>query len=151
MGSLVAMTGDCKSPLFGVRWFESTLAHILLRCGVIGNTRDFDSRECWFDPSRLNYAKKWFLFKDIWDNLLFTIRINVDALARKGSSLKSTSHYAKDSSYSITLLNMWKLFTVRVIHSPLAKWLRHHPFTVASRVRFSYGLFLVTENCNMTS
>lgn len=79
---------------------------ISLRCGVIGNTRDFDSRECWFDPSRLNYAKNGSYLKIFGITLLFTIRINVDALARKGSSLKSTLDYAKDSSYSITLLNM---------------------------------------------
>ena len=79
---------------------------ILLRCGVIGNTRDFDSRECWFDPSRLNYANNGSYLTYVWDNITFTIRITVDALARKGSSLKSTLDYAKDSSYSITLLNM---------------------------------------------
>ena len=43
---LVAMAADCKSALFGDRWFESSLAHQLLITGrtsnavlVVGTTR----------------------------------------------------------------------------------------------------------------
>ena len=106
MGSLVAMTGDCKSPLFGVRWFESTLAHITeMWCNLVTHVT-LTHASAGSIPAISIMQKKWFLFEDIWDNITFTIRITVDALARKGSSLKSTLDYAKDSSYSITLLNM---------------------------------------------